>query len=147
MWKEAWKSPGVLWSRSRASRSPRWSPNGSAGRITERRRADKRTVSRFTEHAARLLEAAESASAHGESCSNMTILIANDGGIRMFADSDWPLDSLALHHGAEAAYRVSEERGSVRVAGRQGSRRCLLESARPSYLACVPAVLPASRLS
>ena len=66
----------------------------------------------------------------------MTILIANDGGIRMFADSDWPLDSLALHHGAQAAYRVSEERGSVRVAGRQGSRRCLLESARPSYLAC-----------
>jgi hypothetical protein len=92
-------------------------------------------VSRFAEHALQILDAAESASLHGESCSEMTILIGRDGGIRMVADSDWPLDSLALHHGAQSAYRVSEQKGSVRVEGREGSRTCLLESATPSRTA------------
>jgi hypothetical protein len=46
----------------------------------------------------------------------MTILIAHDGGIRMFADSDWGLDSLAAHHGARAAYRVTRNHGAVRLA-------------------------------
>jgi hypothetical protein len=80
-------------------------------------------VSRFAEQAETILQAAESA---GE-CSPMTILIGPNG-IRMIADSDWPLDSLLWHHGAETAYRVSERRGSIRVEGREGSRRCLLES-------------------
>jgi hypothetical protein len=46
----------------------------------------------------------------------MTILIAHDGGIRMFADSDWGLDSLAAHYGAKAAYRVTASRRSIGVA-------------------------------
>jgi hypothetical protein len=46
----------------------------------------------------------------------MTILIAHDGGIRMFADSDWRLDSLAAHHGARAAYRITANRRSIGVA-------------------------------
>jgi hypothetical protein len=58
----------------------------------------------------------------------MTILIGQNG-IRMIADSDWPLESLLWHHGAQTAYRVSESGGSVRVEGREGSRRCVLESA------------------
>ncbi len=81
------------------------------------------------------MEAAESAYAHSESCSDMAILIGQDGGIRMVVGSDWPLDSLALHHGAKMAYRVSERRGSVRVEGREGSRTCLLESAKPAEVA------------
>lgn len=80
-------------------------------------------MSRFAEHAQNILDAAESAG----TCSDMTILLGPDG-IRMIADSDWPLDSLLWHHGAETAYRVSEHRGSVRVEGREGSRRCVLES-------------------
>jgi len=78
-----------------------------------------------------ILEAAESA---GE-CSHMTILIGQDGHIKMFADSDWPLDSLTWHHGAKTAYRVSEQSGSVRVEGREGSRTCLMESAKPAQIA------------
>lgn len=58
----------------------------------------------------------------------MTILIGEDGAIRMCTDSDWPLDSLALHHGARAAYRVTGGKGKVRVEGREGSQRCVLES-------------------
>jgi hypothetical protein len=78
-----------------------------------------------------ILEAAEASG----SSSNMTILIGNDGHIKMFADSDWPLDSLSWHHGAKTAYRVSEQSGSVRVEGREGMRTCLMESARPMQVA------------
>ncbi len=78
-----------------------------------------------------ILEAAESAGA----CSNMTILLGTEGGIHMIADSDWPLDSITLHHGARTAYRVSERGGSVRVEGREGRRTCLMESAKPAQIA------------
>jgi hypothetical protein len=81
-------------------------------------------VSRFTEQAQNILEAAESAG----SPTHMTILIAADGHIKMFADSDWPLDSLTWHHGAKTAYRVTEQSGSVRVEAREGQRTCVLES-------------------
>src|SRR6266567_4694260 len=76
---------------------------------------DKQSVSGFTERARQIMEAAESATARGEGGSGMTILIGQDDGIQMFAASDWPLDSLAWHHGAKAVYRVSERQGSVRV--------------------------------
>ena len=55
------------------------------------------------------------------------MLIGHDGEIQMCADSDWPLDSLMLDRGARTGYRVSPRRGSVRVEGREGLRRCLLE--------------------
>jgi hypothetical protein len=89
-------------------------------------------VSRFVDHAREILEAAESATARGETCSDLTILIGRDGAIRMFADSDWPLDSLAWYHGAQAGYRVSERRGSVRVEGREGLRTCTMQSVTPA---------------
>jgi hypothetical protein len=81
-------------------------------------------VSRFAEQALNILEAAESAG----SPTHMTILIGDDGHIKMFADSDWPLDSLTWHHGAKTAYRVTEQSGSVRVEAREGQRTCVLES-------------------
>jgi hypothetical protein len=81
-------------------------------------------VSRFAEDAQNILEAAES----GGATSDMTILLGPNG-IHMIADSDWPLDSLLQHHGAQTAYRVSRNNGSVRVEGREGcSRRCVLET-------------------
>ena len=92
-------------------------------------------MSRFAEDAQNLLDAAESASGNGQSCSEMTILIGQDGAIRLLSDSDWPLDSLARHHGARSAYRVSERAGSVRVDGREGARTCTIESATPSRTA------------
>jgi hypothetical protein len=78
-----------------------------------------------------ILTAAESAG----SCSNMTILIGEDGHIKMIADSDWPLDSLTWHHGAKTAYRVTEQSGSVRVEGREGMRTCVMASAKPMQIA------------
>jgi len=90
---------------------------------------------RLAEHAREIMDAAESASRQGQVCSEMTILIGPQGNIRMVADSDWPLDSLVWHHGAQSAYRVSERTGSIRVEGRDGARRCLLESSSPSRVA------------
>jgi len=46
-------------------------------------------VSRFAERAHQILDAAEAA-ARGEACSEMTILIGQDGGIHMIANSDCP---------------------------------------------------------
>jgi hypothetical protein len=92
-------------------------------------------VSGFAEQAQRILETAADAAAHGEPCAEMTILIGAEGGIRLCADSDWPLDSLAMHHGARAAYRVTGRGGSVRVEGREGNRTCVLESSAPARVA------------
>jgi hypothetical protein len=50
----------------------------------------------------------------------MTIVIRQDGGIHMLANSDGPLDSLALDHGARAIYRVGQQNGDVRSKGAQG---------------------------
>ncbi len=89
----------------------------------------------FAEQAQSILDAAESAASRGETCSEMTILIGQDGGIHMLADSDWPLDSLALHHGARSAYRVTGNKGSVRVEAREGARVCVLETRNPAHTA------------
>jgi hypothetical protein len=89
----------------------------------------------FAQQAQNLLDSALAALERGESCTEMTVmtvLIGRDGGIQLCADSDWPLDSLMLDRGARTGYRVSPRRGSVRVEGREGSRRCVLEAALPT---------------
>lgn len=86
----------------------------------------------FLDHAREILEAAESAGRHGEACSPMTILVGQEGGIRMIADSDWPLESLTLHHGARAGYRVTGRQGEVQVEGQSHRRTCILRSSSPA---------------
>jgi hypothetical protein len=95
---------------------------------------DKGFVSRFVDNAMQILNAAESAAGSGHTPSDMTILMTPHG-IRIIADSDWPLESLQLHHGAEMAYRVSQSAVNVRVEGRAGSRTCLFETAKPEQAA------------
>ncbi len=92
-------------------------------------------MSRFLDNAAQILDAAESAVQSGHTPTDMTILITAEGGIRMLADSDWPLDSLQMHHGAKMAYRVSQSASVVRVEGRADSRTCLFETAKPERAA------------
>lgn len=65
----------------------------------------------------------------------MTILINQEGRIHMLAENDWPLDSLTWHHGAKAAYRVSENTGRIRVEAREGVKTCVLESPKPAQIA------------
>jgi hypothetical protein len=92
-------------------------------------------VSRFVENAAKIFEAAESASRSGHTLSDMTILINSGGGIRMVVDSDWSLESLQSHHGAQMVFRVSQQETSVRVEGRAGWQTCLLKTAKPDRVA------------
>ena len=92
-------------------------------------------VSRLIEHAQEILATAEAAASHGETCSPMTILIGQDGAIQLMVDSDWPLDSLAIHHGARSVFRVSTRQGAFRVEGREGTRACVLESSTPARTA------------
>jgi hypothetical protein len=92
-------------------------------------------VSRFLDNAVQILDAAESAVQSGHTPTDMTILITAEGAIRMVADSDWPLDSLQSHHGAKMAYRVSQNASLVRVEGREDSRTCLFETAKPQQVA------------
>ena len=87
----------------------------------------------------------------------MTILIGWSGAIRVVADSEWPLSSLQVEHGARLAYRVTEREGWVRVEGRSGSESCVLESSAAAAVrnilnrcpvprqAVGAAVIPASR--
>lgn len=85
----------------------------------------------FLDHARQILEAAEGAARRGEECSAMTILVGREGGIHMHTNSDWPLESLARHHGAKAGYRVTERRGEVQVEGQSHGRTCILKSTNP----------------
>jgi hypothetical protein len=92
-------------------------------------------MNRFVDNAAKIFEAAESAAVTGHPLSDMTILISPTGGIRMVADCDWPLASLQAHHGAQMAYRVSEQAATVRVQGRAGGKTCLFETVKPEQVA------------
>lgn len=92
-------------------------------------------MSLFAEHIQQLLDAAQSATTQGETCSEMTILIGQDNGIHMIANSDWPLDSLALDRGARSAYRISGADGTIRVEGREGLRHCVMETTSPARTA------------
>src|SRR5512143_2371486 len=94
---------------------------------TSRRIRDKNGVHGFAEQAPSLLDSVLAAPERGETRAEMTVLIGGDGGIQMCMDSDWPLDSLMLDRGARTGYRVSPRRASVRVEGREGLRRCVLE--------------------
>lgn len=53
----------------------------------------------------------------------------------MVSGSDWPLDSLRAHHGAQMAYRVSRQEDAVRVEGQAGSRTCVFQTAKPDRAA------------
>jgi len=85
-------------------------------------------VTRFAQHASELLDAAKSAVARGEACSDVTILIGQDSAIHMLSDCDWALDSLALHHGAKSVYRVSIKDGTAQVEGREDGSTCVMRS-------------------
>lgn len=95
-------------------------------------------MSRFLEHAIELLEGAERSVAAGEGSPEWTILISATGAVQMLAGSDWPLESLRTDRGASMAFRISRQRGGVRLEGRAGSRRCLLETAQSGGTACPP---------
>jgi hypothetical protein len=83
-------------------------------------------VDPFLTNAERLLETAAAPAGVLER-PEWIVLVGPDSAIRMLAETDWPLESLRLHHGARMAYRVSRTHGKVRVEGRADLRSCILE--------------------
>lgn len=92
-------------------------------------------MSRFVENAVKLMKAAESAVEAGNSPTDMAILISREGGIRMVANSTWPLESLQAYHGSQTAYRISQQNQKVRIDGREDGRTCSFESVDPKLAA------------
>ncbi len=82
----------------------------------------------FLQNAQSILETATSADGVELESGNLAILIRQDGAIHMVMGSDWPLDSLQAHHGAQAAYRVSRRANQVRVEGKSLTASCVLQS-------------------
>jgi hypothetical protein len=87
-------------------------------------------VERFAANAESIFSAAEAALIAGHDPTDMTIVIGQEGGIRLIAQSDWPLDSLQAHYGAQMVYRVRQQADTLRLEGRAGSRTCLFETAK-----------------
>ncbi len=86
----------------------------------------------FLHNAQSIFATAENVYLSTGSLDSTSILISPGGGIRVVCGTeDWSLDSLRAHHGAQAAYRVSQRDGRVQLEGRAGSRTCLFETAKP----------------
>ncbi len=80
-------------------------------------------------HAEQILETARQA--EGEDCL-LSILVGQDGGIHMVAESEWGLEPLRMYHGARAAYRVTRRGGCVQLEGRSDEEACLLQAGPPA---------------
>lgn len=92
-------------------------------------------MNRFWENAASIAKTAEQSWQCDATDSPLTILIGPSGEIHMIADSDWPLDSLQIEHGAQMAYRITRQETKVRIEGRAGSQTCLFEAGKPDGVA------------
>lgn len=93
------------------------------------------SVSRFLANAGSIFETARSAAAGGLTPSDMTIAIGRNGHISMISGSEWSLETLAVERDAAMVYRVTRQNGQVRVEGRSGLEKCVLEGNKPAAAA------------
>jgi hypothetical protein len=78
-------------------------------------------MSRFLEHAARILETAEQIG--DQSAGEVTVLISPSGAVRIVQETDVPLTSLREMHGASMAYRVTRGLdGGLQITAIEGGR-------------------------
>src|SRR6476659_89071 len=90
--------------------------------------SDMESVDWFADHAASIFDTARTALESGQPPGELTIIVGREGGIRVITESDWSLDSLAAEHGSASIYRVTQQKGSVRLEGRSGARTCIFEA-------------------
>ncbi len=99
---------------------------------------DKKPVSRLLQDTEGLFSAAQRVAAENAEPAEFSVLVG-PCGVRVIDRSavsggDWPLESLRLHHGCEAAYRVTRSGGSVRVEGCNAGQTCTLSATQPRQL-------------
>jgi len=66
----------------------------------------------------------EVACAH-DATGDYMIVVDRRGAVRMLNGEGWSLAALATEFGGAAVFRVERRRGTVRVEGWDGARRCL----------------------
>jgi len=96
---------------------------------------DKLNVGAFWEDAQSIFATAWDARRSGSPDCDLAILIGPQGDIHMLDAAGWALPGLLAQHGARTAYRVTRERGKVRLEGRSGSETCLLQAESPAATA------------
>ena len=74
------------------------------------------------------METVESAANIGVDQTDTTVLVSPDGSIHMSMGSDWPLDSLLVHRGADSAFRVTYGTEGIRVEACDNRHTVRLES-------------------
>jgi hypothetical protein len=58
---------------------------------------------------------------------DLLILVDHRGGMRILDPAGWSFGGLDAEFGANAVYKVERREGSVRVEGRAGAERCLVQ--------------------
>jgi len=104
-------------------------------------------VGAFWADAESIFETARQASQSGAPDCDWALLIGPQGDLHMLEAAGWALPALLAQHGAQRVYRVTRERGSIRLEGRSGSDTCQLQSESPArtaghLLARYPALAP-----
>lgn len=90
--------------------------------------SDTGCVTSLLDNAKKLLDTAAGSVEAGFEAGEWTVFVGPEGGIQMIAGAGQELAALTWDRGASAAWKVSRERGAVRVEGLSGSDRCMLES-------------------
>lgn len=93
------------------------------------------SVNVFLDNAQRILDTAVNGTANGIGLETLTILVMWDGSLRAVSGSEWPLAALQDEYGSRMCYRVATNGGRVKVEGRMGTEKCLLEAEPPSAIA------------
>jgi hypothetical protein len=104
-------------------------------------------VGAFWADAQSIFETARQAFRHGEPDCDWAFLIGPQGDLHMLEAAGWTLPALLAQYGAQRVYRVTRERGCIRLEGRSASDTCQLQSesaARTAghLLARYPALAP-----
>jgi len=92
-------------------------------------------VGTFWVDAESLFETARHGVLSGSPDCDLAVLIGDRGGIQMLEAAGWTMPGLVAHYGAQTAYRITRERGSVRLEGRSRSETCVLKSVAPAEIA------------
>jgi hypothetical protein len=93
-------------------------------------------VNGLVDRAAEILDIA----ANGEGCVDSAIVVDRQGGLRIVDAGGWSLGGLSAEYGASAVYRIERTSATVRVEGRDGRQRCVIEQSTGGHiLASLPA--------
>ena len=92
-------------------------------------------MGRFLTDAGHLLDTARAETDSELMPRDLAILVDRGGTIRMLDAEGWHTQALQADSGAATVYRISRDRGRVRVEGRSGTQSCVLETETPAAAA------------